>query len=152
QIQEVTPDIAQATGLDKAEGALVADIQPNSPAAKSDLKRGDVIVSYDSKPVKELRDLTRLVADTPVGQQATLTIWRDGAKQSVAVQIAKLQPDQEAAASPNDDNSDGNDNGTSGDVAGQPAAALGLTLSRITPDVRQQFQIPDSVKGVVVTD
>jgi len=153
QIQEVTPDIAQATGLDKAEGALVADIQPNSPAAKSDLKRGDVIVGYDGKPVKELRDLTRLVADTPVGQQATLTIWRDGAKQSVAVQIAKLQPDQEAAASPNDENGagDNGDNGN-GDVAGQPAAALGLTLSRITPDVRQQFQIPDTVKGVVVTD
>jgi serine protease Do len=156
QIQEVTPDIAQATGLDKAEGALVADIQPNSPAAKSDLKRGDVIVGYDGKPVKELRDLTRLVADTPVGQNATLTIWRDGTKQSVSVQIAKLQPDQEAAASPNDENSGGNDNGDngsgSGDVAGQPAAALGLTLSRITPDVRQQFEIPDSVKGVVVTD
>jgi len=155
QIQEVTPDIAQATGLDKAEGALVADIQPNSPAAKSDLKRGDVIVGYNGKPVKELRDLTRLVADTPVGQDATLTVWRDGAKQSVSVQIAKLQADQEAAASPNDENGSGDnsDNGNgSSDVTGQPAAALGLTLSRITPDVRQQFEIPDAVKGVVVTD
>ena len=63
-------------------------------------------------------------------------------------------PDQAAATSPNDDNSGGNGSGGNGggDVAGQPAAALGLTLSRITPDVRQQFEIPDSVKGVVVVD
>jgi len=156
QIQQVTPEIAEATGLDKPEGALVADIQPDSPASKADIKRGDVIVGFDSKPVKELRDLTRMVADTPVGQSASLEIWRDGAKQTVTVQIAKLNADQEAANSPADDNnpddSDNGDNGGNGTVVGQADPALGLSLARITPNARQQFDIPESVKGVVVTD
>jgi len=151
QIQQVTPEIAQATGLDKAEGALVADIQPNSPASKADIKRGDVILSFGGKPVKDLRDLTRLVADTPVGQKADMTIWRDGAKQTVSVEIAKLKPEEEVASNSTDDNS-GADNGNSGDTAGQAAKALGLTLARITPDARQQFGIADDVKGVVVVD
>jgi serine protease Do len=142
QIQEVTPEIAQATGLDKPAGALVSDIQPNSPAAKADLRRGDIILGFDGKPVNELRDLTRLVAAAPVGREASLTVWRDGAKQTVAVEIGKLKPEETAAA---------NDNGPA-DANGQPAAALGLTLARITPDIRQQFGIADTVNGVVVVD
>ena len=146
QIQGVTPDIAAALGLDKPEGAIVSAVVPDSPAAKAGLQRGDVILSFDGKPVDRLHDLPRLVAAAPVGDKAAVTLWRDHAQQTVTVEVAKLTEETVAA----------NDNGTGNeDTTPAPAAdtvqTLGLSLASLTPDLRQQFGIPDSVDGVVVT-
>jgi serine protease Do len=143
-IQPVSPEIARALGLDKPMGALVSQVEPDSPAAKGNLRKGDVIIGYDGRTVENLHDLTRLVADTAAGKRADIVVWRDKARATLLVEIAKLEPDQEAA------------------VAGAPAAAnagggtdvkaLGATLAAITPETRQEMDLPDDVNGVVITD
>jgi serine protease Do len=147
QIQEVTPEIASAIGLDTPTGALVAGVQPQSPAAKAGLHQGDVIVGFGGKPINELRDLPRLVADTPVGQKASVEIQRNGSRQTVSIEVAKLQEDQSVASNNSDE-----DSGAPTAEEGETAAALGVTLARITPDVRQTFNIPDNVHGVAIVD
>ena len=143
QIQGVTPEIAAAVGLDKPAGAIVSEVMPDSPAAKAGLQPGDVILAFDGKAVDHLRDLPRLVAATPIGGKADVTLWRDHAKQTVTVEVAKLADDQVAA---NDDQPEA--------PAASPAdtvVTLGLTLASLTPDLRQQFGIPETISGVVVT-
>ena len=143
QIQGVTPDIASAVGLDKPAGAIVSDVMPDSPAAKAGLQRGDVILTFNGKAVDRLRDLPRLVAAAPIGGKAEVTLWRDRATQTVTVEVAKLADEQVAA----------NDNQPEAPAA--PAAdsveTLGLTLASLTPDLRQQFGIAETINGVVVT-
>jgi len=143
QIQGVTPEIASAVGLDKPAGAIVSEVMPDSPAAKAGLQRGDVILAFAGKAVDHLRDLPRLVAATPIGGKADVTLWRDHAKQTVTVEVAKLADEQVAA---NDDQPEA--------PAVPPAdtvETLGLTLASLTPDLRQQFGIPETISGVVVT-
>ncbi|HUL07640.1 MAG TPA: DegQ family serine endoprotease [Candidatus Acidoferrum sp.] len=146
QIQGVTPDIAAALGLDKPEGAIVSAVVPDSPAAKAGLQRGDVILAFDGKPVDRLHDLPRLVAAAAIGGKADVTLWRDHAKQTVTVQVAKLTDEAVAA----NDTGNGNDNSPSAPES-DTVATLGLSLASLTPDLRQQFGIPDTVDGVVVT-
>ncbi|HUB97232.1 MAG TPA: Do family serine endopeptidase, partial [Stellaceae bacterium] len=78
QIQEVTPEIAKGLGLPKAEGALVADVTKDGPAEKVGIKQGDVIVGYDGHDIAKLRDLPLAVAETQVGQTASVKVWRNG--------------------------------------------------------------------------
>jgi len=146
QIQGVTPDIAAALGLDKPEGAIVSAVVPDSPAAKAGLQRGDVILAFDGKPVDRLHDLPRLVAAATIGGKADVTLWRDHAQQTVTVEVAKLADDAVAA----NDTGNGNDNAPSAPES-DTVDTLGLSLASLTPDLRQQFGIPDNVDGVVVT-
>ncbi|MGH6927991.1 MAG: Do family serine endopeptidase, partial [Dongiaceae bacterium] len=95
-IQPVTPEIAAAIGLDKTMGAIVSQVEPNSPAEHAKLRKGDVIIGYNGRPIDEVRDLTRRVAETPAGKTANLEIWRDRSKVSLTVEIAKLAPEQQA--------------------------------------------------------
>jgi serine protease Do len=143
QIQGVTPDIAAAVGLDKPAGAIVSEVMPDSPAAKAGLRAGDVILSFGGKSVDRLHDLPRLVAAAPIGGNAEVTLWRDHATQTVTVEVAKLADDQVAA----------NDNQPEAPAAPASDAVetLGLTLASLTPDLRQQFGIADTINGVVVT-
>ncbi len=141
QIQEVTPEIAGAIGMDKPMGALVSEVQPDSPAAKAKLQRGDVIVEFDGTEIERMRDLPRLVAAAEVGDKVSVVVLRDSGRKTLSVEIAKLADDRVAA----------NDNmPAQGD--GQTSKDLGLTLSSITPEMRQQFGIPEDVSGVVVVD
>jgi len=144
QIQGVTPEIAVAVGLDKPAGAIVSEVMPDGPAAKAGLQRGDVILTFAGKAVDRLHDLPRLVAAAAIGGKAELTLWRDHAKQTVTVAVAKLADEQVSATANADDN-----------APAAPAAdsveTLGLTLASLTPDLRQQFGIAETVDGVVVT-
>ncbi|MBM4311335.1 MAG: Do family serine endopeptidase, partial [Deltaproteobacteria bacterium] len=82
-VQTVTPELAQSFGLEEGRGALVADVEPASPAEKAGLKSGDIIIEFDGKPIREMSELPMLVADTPVGRRLTLTILRDGSRREV---------------------------------------------------------------------
>jgi serine protease Do len=144
EIQQVTPDLAQGIGLDEPKGALVANIDPTSPAAKADLKPGDVVLAFNGSKVKEMRDLPRLVADAEPGSKATLDILRDGHEKEIAVEIGKLKPEKIAA------NDNGDDNGNAGD--GSESAVLGAKLAALTPEARQAFNLDDKAKGVVIVD
>ncbi len=89
-IQSITPELAKAMKLQAGKGALVADVVPGSPADKAGVKQGDVVVSFNKKEVQEPRDLTSLVANTPVGQEANLVVIRDGHEKQLAIRVGKL--------------------------------------------------------------
>ena len=95
-IQEITPELAKAFKLDVKEGALVAQVSPGSPADKAGLQRGDVILGVDGKSIPKPRDLSRLVASTPVGNTVKLDVLRDGKSLSLPIVIEKLAGAPEA--------------------------------------------------------
>lgn len=98
QIQNVTADIAQSMGLREATGVLVAEVQPNTPAARANLRPGDVILALNGQPIRESRDLSRRVAQIAPGATARLDILRDGTRQSVNVELGRLSDPRTAAA------------------------------------------------------
>jgi serine protease Do len=102
-IQSVTKGIADALGLDKAEGALVSSPQPDTPAAKAGLKSGDVIVSLDGTAIKDARDLARRIATEGAGKKITLGIVREGKHSDVAVTLEQLKEKQKQKVAANDD-------------------------------------------------
>ena len=97
-IQTIDEDLASSLGLDEAKGALVAEVTPDSPAAKAGLKQGDVILEYAGQPIDELRALTRAVGDTEAGTKAKVVVWRDGSEQTLEVEIAQMPTEDQVMA------------------------------------------------------
>ena len=105
-IQEVTQSLAQSFGLDRPRGALVAQVEKDSPAAKAGIKPGDVLLGINGKSVERSAEIPPLVAAVKPGTKATLDVWRDGKKQSLAVTVGQLEPEKTAAASPRGESAD----------------------------------------------
>jgi serine protease Do len=100
-VQPVTAAIADSLGLKKAGGALVDQPEPNSPAAKADVKAGDIITEVNGTPIKDARALAQQIARSAPGSAAKLTIVRDGKTQTVEVTLATMpKQEQEASAQP----------------------------------------------------
>jgi serine protease Do len=98
QIQPVTQDIADGLGLKSTDGALVAETQPDTPAASAGLKSGDVIVKLNGDTVKNAADLTRKVGSLKPGEKAQVTYVRNGDEKTADVTLGSLQPEKTAAA------------------------------------------------------
>jgi serine protease Do len=98
QIQPITDDIAESVGLKSDDGALVADVTPNSPALKAGLRTGDAIVMLNGAAVKDPSDLSKRVARLEPGQDATLTVMREGAEKEITFTVGKMPGDKELAA------------------------------------------------------
>ena len=144
RIQTVTDEIAQSLGLEKPTGALVASLTKGGPAEKHKIKVGDVILKFDNKVVGEMRRLPRIVAETSIGKAVSVEVWRNGKRVRLPVTLGEFpeDDDQVAAATP----------------GAKPKSApvvtldeLGMTLSTVTPALREQFKLEDDVNGVVVT-
>jgi serine protease Do len=148
QVQEVTPELASALGLSEPKGALVSDVVPQSPAEKAKLKQGDVILTFDGRDVKEMRDLPRIVADTPANKSVELGIWRNGHEVKQAVTIARQDKRAQELAQGETPETPSADNSNAESV---DSGTLGTTLSSLNDDARQRYQITDDVKGVVIT-
>jgi serine protease Do len=145
QVQAVTPELASALGLDEPKGALVSDVIPESPAQKAKLRQGDVILGFDGREVEEMRDLPRIVAETPADKAVELRIWRGGREETQSVTIAKQdQRAQQMALGESPEAADA-------PGATAPSETLGATLAPLTADLKRQYQISDAVTGVVVT-
>src|SRR5579875_2568914 len=136
QIQTVTPDIADSLGLKKAEGALVAEPQANSPAAQAGIKAGDVITQVDGNAVKDSRDLAKRIGSMAPGTKINLTLLHNGEEKNISLTLGQL-PNQKQASN----NSSEDDNGSASAAIGK----LGLTLA---PADRVQGA---GKRGVVVT-
>ncbi len=91
RIQTVTKEIAESLGLKDDIGALVSDVNKGSPADKAGLEPGDIIIEFNGKKVKTMRDLPRLVGEAPVGKAATLKIWRDKKEITKTVVLGRLE-------------------------------------------------------------
>jgi serine protease Do len=132
-IQTVTPEIAQAFGIKEARGALVGDVITGGPADSAGIERGDIIIAFDGKKVQSMSDLPRIVAETPVGKDAEITIIRDGKEMTIKVPVAEMTEEKLASPMiPQDEE-------------------LGLTVDDITPQLAQKLNIKDKT-GVLVTD
>jgi serine protease Do len=142
RIQPVTDEIAEAVGLDKGRGAMIAAVDPSSPAAQAKLQPGDVILTYDGKQIDRSRQLPRLVADTPPDTPVKLTMWRDGKEHEVDVKIAALSLNRPSPPQPEPEK-----------PKPPPSIdALGLKLSKLSPELRKQFSLLETAKGVVITE
>jgi serine protease Do len=132
QIQRITPEIARGLGLppDKANGALVADVTDNSPAAEAGLRPGDVITRFNGKAIKDVHDLPRRVAETPIGQVAEINVLRGGKEMPLNARIAELkEPPKLAAAS---------SGGSAPPARPKQRSALGMQLSELSEEMRQR--------------
>jgi Do/DeqQ family serine protease len=138
-IQDVTPALEKEFDLKDNKGALVSDVTPKSPAEKAGLQGGDVIVEFNGKKVTDSRHLKLEVARTQPGDTVPLKVLRDGHTKELEVKVKEL-PGTEHLASNNKQNRD--DEGT----------LNGVGVADIDSQTRQQFNLPNSVKGVVVTE
>ncbi len=143
QIQQVTPDLAEALDLQRPMGALVSQVMADSPAEKAGLRQGDVIIGFDGSSVDEMRDLPRLVAAVPAGKAVEVELWRNKKATTVEVSIGKLEANDEvAAAQPG--------SAAPSDAAGTQLAALGATLAPVTDELKSRFQLAPEAAGVII--
>src|SRR5213078_3951475 len=98
RIQQVTDEIAESLGVKPARGALVAGIDEKGPAKPAGIEAGDVIVTFDGKEVREMRDLPRIVADTPVGKDVAVGVIRKGKEETKTVKLGRLEDGEKQAA------------------------------------------------------
>ena len=144
-IQQVTPDIAESLGLHDPSGALVGRVNDDGPAAKAGIRNGDVILKFNNQDIKEMKFLPRVVAETEIGKQVPVLVWRDGKPVTLNASVGELPDDvQQASATgtapiPKPD-------------ATVTVAGLGAKLAALTDDTRDQFKLSPGTKGVVVTD
>jgi serine protease Do len=143
RIQDVTPDVAEAMGLDIAAGALVTDV-PEGPAADAGMMAGDVITSFDGVKVPDTRELVRQVGETDVGKTVRVVVFRDGGTKTLKVTLGRRE-DAESGA----DGAGGED---SPDAAPEPQTLMGLTLAPLDSDLRMQLELPGDATGLVVQD
>ena len=135
-IQPVTKELAQSFKLDSTNGVVVVQVEPGSPAEKAGLQVGDVILSYNGKPIEEGNMLPRLVGGTKPGQQAKLEVWRKGERRTLSATIGEMSSstDKAAAAKP--------------PAEGTPSS-LGLSVRELQPEERKKLGVDF---GVVVVD
>jgi len=123
-IQEVTADLAESFGLDRPRGALVSQVQDDSPAAKAGVQTADVILKFDGKLVENSGDLPRMVGTVKPGNKIPLEIWRKGHAQTVSVVLAELPSEDQVAGK-----------------SGKTFSRGGLALSELTPEQRRELKI-----------
>ena len=140
QIQPVTEELAQSMSLGSEKGALVAQVQPDSPALAAGIKSGDVIKSVDGKNIETIRDLTRMISAVKPGMSVKLDLWRDGKDMSVTAKVGD-QKEEGAVVKAKADQPDAK--------KAEPMS-YGVSLAPISPEARQELKLDDSIKGAVV--
>lgn len=98
QIQGVSEDIAESLDLDEARGAIVAEVQPDSPAEAAGLRSGDTILAVEGNEIKGPRDLSKVIAGFDPDTSVDITVWRDGREQDIAVKLGSLKEPASVAA------------------------------------------------------
>jgi serine protease Do len=140
-IQTVTDEIAESLGLDRARGALVARVTEKGPAEQGQIQAGDVVLKFDGRDVTDMKRLPRIVAETSVDKSVKVEVWRKGKPVELDVKVGELDETEQQAAAPTTPQP----NATPG------AEVLGMTLSALTPDLRQKFEVPEKTRGVLIT-
>jgi serine protease Do len=132
-IQKITPDLKAKLGLKDEKGALVADVVAGGPADKAGIKRGDVIVGFNGKEIRESYELPYIVASTPVDKLVNVDVIRKGERKSFEVKIGELNEKKVSQA------------------LGQEKPKLGMKVREITPEIAKSLGLTES-SGVVITE
>lgn len=143
RIQTVTDEIAETMGLKSTAGALVASVIEKGPAEIANIHAGDIILEFDGKPIDNMRRLPRLVAETEIGKDVPVKIWRNNKELTVHVAVAALAEEEEAVASTAPP--------PTGAIEKQDVPALGMSVATITDRLRSEFNLDDDTKGVLIT-
>ncbi len=138
-IQTITPSLAKEFNLNSTAGALVSDVVPNGPAAKAGLKDGDVVLQFNGRKVRDSRQLQLTVAETKPDSKVPVEILRDGSTKTIQVTVGRLSGSEHLAQN---NNPNGQETGTH----------QGVGVGDLDNQVREQFRIPRSVQGAVVTE
>ena len=138
-MNDVTPENAHFFNLDNATGAIVAQVTPDSPASRGGLQQGDVITRVDNTEVINGSTLQVAVSEMTPGTRITLGVIRNGKPQTLNLTVGQFHGNSEVASN------DGSD-----DSGGAKTGKLGLSVSNLTADERQQINAPDQLHGVVV--
>jgi serine protease Do len=136
-IQEISKEAAEYHGLKDSSGALVAGVTQGDPAAKAGIKPQDIIIEVNGKKIDDTRDLTRLVADIPVGEIAEVVVLRSGKTQKFKVEIGKRPEEFTASRETTRERTPAQNN-------------LGIRVTEITPDLSNRYGLPET-EGVVVS-
>ncbi|QMU57907.1 MAG: Do family serine endopeptidase [Boseongicola sp.] len=140
RIQDVTADLAEGLGLEEARGALVTDV-PEGPAMEAGVESGDVILSFDGVDVNDTRGLVSQVGNTEVGKEVRVLVWRDGGTQSLRVTLGRREEAETAVPA-----------SINRDEAPSTTDFLGLTVSTMTDELREQLGLDADAEGLVVAD
>ncbi len=135
QIQDITEDVAQYYGLKERDGVLVYQVLPESPAAKSGIRDGDIIKSFDGQPVEHSRGLIERVSTMKPGRKVPVELLRDGKRQTVQVEIGERPTDPEADP---------------GSLPGE--GWRGVKVANVLPENLERFNLPPGVTGVLVME
>ncbi len=133
-IQAVTEDMARSFKMKEAKGALISDVQADSPAEKAGLRPDDVVIGVDGRAIEDNGDLSRYIASKSPGTSVSLRILRSGAEQTVNLTLGTF-PEETAGE----------------DSESSRHGQLGMALRNLTPNMYEQLELPRTVKGVVVT-
>ena len=144
RIQQVTDDIAESLNIKPPHGALIAGVDDKGPAKPAGIEPGDVVVKFDGHDIKEMHDLPRTVADTPVGKQVDVVVIRKGKEETHQVKIGRLEDGEKVAEADAKKDTPPADKSV-------VQKTLGLELSSLSADLRKKFKIRDNIKGVLVT-
>jgi serine protease Do len=141
-IQQLSPELAKAMNIHRTNGAVVADVKPNSPADKAGIKSGDVVVQFDNKPIEDYNTLKLMVAESAPGKSVPVQVDRNGQTLNLNVTLQELSQNNNLAK--NEPNSNGND--------GQQNDALhGVGVQDLDHQTREEMNIPANVHGAIIT-
>ena len=138
-LQEVTTELAAALNRKNSNGALVNEVLDGTPAAEAGLTDGDLIVALDGKSVDDVRDVIRNISSLSPGEKVKVKVLRDGKEKVLNVTLGKRDLENLTAANDNSSKEDG------------ISEDLGLRVSELNSSLREQFRVPEGVKGVLVT-
>jgi len=137
-IQDLTPGLADSFGLSAHGGALISDVQPDSPAAKAGLKSGDVITAVDGQPIDSSGRLSLAVGETAPGASLALDVLHEGATRHVSV-VTAVKPASEREA------------GDEAAPASDQGVLNGVAVGDIDGNTRRELEFPDRLQGAMIT-
>lgn len=143
KIQMVTPEIAESIGLKEPKGALVVGVTPKSPAEKAKIQSGDVVVRFAGKEIDTMRKLPRVVADTPIGKEADIEVFRSGSIKKMRVTVGKMDESEEKKVM---------EEKTPEMPARVGEKLMGMQLAALNDDLRTEFGIEANVQGILVIE
>jgi serine protease Do len=134
QVQNVTPELAKSFGMAEPMGALVAEVNPGTPAEKAGIQRGDIILEFNGHKIHEMNELPRLVAEVAPGTAASVKVLREGKEKTFNLTVTELTEEKRAQAP-----------GEEGEES-----PLGLVVRDLTPELAKRFRLKETKGALIV--